>query len=210
MEPGWARYTHSTEVEEGHRSQISVYTLGQTCIDIAGCWLTRTSTPGRACWGGEAPVTCAADRHTISTEGWPTESGEISLVYTPQGVGIGTAMHLVTTTSSSANQPSGFYLYRISETGSLVFGMRRGDTVHGQNTQVLAWENGRSYHIRVRWSPERAEIWRDGVLLRSWVPTVVPDSHPDVAFIGINVFGGNPAQGSIRSLTIRSYEEVSP
>src|SRR5690606_38581964 len=48
-------------------------------FDIAGCWLTRTSTPGRPCWGGAAPVTCAADRHTISTEGWPTEAGEICI-----------------------------------------------------------------------------------------------------------------------------------
>src|SRR5690606_7936775 len=45
-------------------------------IDVIGCWLTKSDTPGRPCWGGEAPVTCAADRHTISTEGWPTESGE--------------------------------------------------------------------------------------------------------------------------------------
>src|SRR5690606_10515488 len=61
--------------------------LTPASVDVKACWLTHTSTPGRACWGGEAPVTCADDQHTISTEGWPTESGEISLVYTPQGVG---------------------------------------------------------------------------------------------------------------------------
>src|SRR5690606_21522952 len=50
-------------------------------FDVAGCWVTKTDTPGRPCWGGEAPVTCAADRHTISTEGWPTEAGEISITW---------------------------------------------------------------------------------------------------------------------------------
>src|SRR5690606_18352994 len=118
--------------------------------------------------------------------------------------------YLVSTTGGGENQPSGFYMYRITASGALVFGLRRGDTLSGQSTGGLAWENGRSYHVRVRWSPERAEIWRDGVLLRSWVPNVVPDSHPDVAYIGMSVFGTLQAQGSIRSLTVRSYEEVSP
>ena len=184
--------------------------LSPASVDVRACWYTHTDTAGRACWGGEAPVTCDGDRHTVSTEGWPTESGEISLVYTPQGVGIGTWMYLAATTAIGEARPSGFYLYRISASGALVFGLRRGDTISAQATQGLEWENGRSYHVRVRWSPERAEIWRDGVLLRSWVPTVVPDSQPGTAVIGTHLSGTNPAQGSIRALTVRSYKEVSP
>lgn len=206
---GWGTYSCSTELEEAGPLTAKIWPQSMVGVDVIGCWLTKTDTPGRACWGGEAPVTCAADRHTISTEGWPTESGEISLVYTPQSVDIGST-YLVNTTGGGENQPSGFYMYRITASGALVFGLRRGNTLHGQTTPSLAWENGRSYHVRVRWSPERAEIWRDGVLLRSWVPNVVPDSHPDVAYIGMSVFGTLQAQGSIRSLTVRSYEEVSP
>src|SRR5690606_22191486 len=58
---------------------------GPASVIVAGCWLTKTNTPGRACWGGEAPVTCARDRHTISTEGWPTTSGSMRFVVTLLG-----------------------------------------------------------------------------------------------------------------------------
>src|SRR5690606_41228436 len=112
-------------------------------------WCAHADSAGRAGWGGAAAARCEGDRHTVSTEGWPTESGEISLVYTPQGVGIGTWMYLAATTAIGEARPSGFYLYRISASGALVFGLRRGDTIAAQATQGLEWENGRSYSARV-------------------------------------------------------------
>src|SRR5690606_9692762 len=32
--------------------------LTPAVVDVQFCWYTHTATPGRACWGGEAPVTC--------------------------------------------------------------------------------------------------------------------------------------------------------
>src|SRR5690606_38991997 len=114
LSPEWRQYSRTASISAGGVIAPRIYTGDGSStsdpVDIMGCWLTQSDTPGRACWGGEAPVTCVADRHTISTEGWPTESGEISLVYTPQDVGIGTAMFLVATTGGGASDPSGFYL----------------------------------------------------------------------------------------------------
>jgi len=181
---------------------------GSGHVDVVGCWLYRYADSRRPCWGGNAPVQCGEDRHAISTDGWPTESGEISLVYTPQAVGVSYNMWLV---DSMGFQNSGFDLYRNYASGALVFRLRRrGDGTSSQSTQSLVWEKGRSYHIRVRWSPERAEIWRDGVLLLSWVPTRVPDSHSGTAYIGGGEGSLSRVHGSIRDLRIRSYEEVSP
>src|SRR5690606_24460172 len=79
----WATVSCTLTAEAGGRERAHIWPgvgqEGPASVIVAGCWLTRTSTPGRACWGGEAPVTCADDRHTIGTEGWPTESGEICI-----------------------------------------------------------------------------------------------------------------------------------
>src|SRR5690606_22185658 len=80
----WQVFANTKTLEEGQIPGVSIgpeFTAGDSYIEVAGCWLTKTSTPGRPCWGGEAPVTCAADRHTISTEGWPIEAGEISITW---------------------------------------------------------------------------------------------------------------------------------
>src|SRR5690606_17903463 len=80
----WQRYSCSAEYT-GSAQSVYIYPRPggqQLCIDILAAWLTKTSTPGRACWGGEAPVTCAADRHIVSTEGWPTEAGEVCVTVT--------------------------------------------------------------------------------------------------------------------------------
>ena len=216
--PGSQIHSCTTHITSAPTELAAHIYPGTGHVDVVGCWLVRTlqtiDTTQRPCWGGNAtfnsPITCGEDRHTISTEGWPTESGEISLIYIPQDVVYSTEMYLVATSYIGAGNPSGFYLYRIRASGALGFGLRSGDIRSEQTTQELVWEIGRSYHIRVRWSPEQAEIWRDGVLLHSWVPTIVPDSHPAMAYIGRSPAGGGHVQGSIRDLRIRSYEEVSP
>src|SRR5690606_25187414 len=72
LSPEWRQYSRTASIPAGGVIAPRIYTGDGSStsdpVDIMGCWLTRTSTPGRPCWGGEAPVTCAADRHTISTE----------------------------------------------------------------------------------------------------------------------------------------------
>lgn len=94
----WQTLSCSREVPAPADPVASIYPGGNTTgtpysVDAKAAWVVRGTTPGRACWGGEAPVTCAADRHTISTDGWPTEAGEICLT-TTIGRASGTAVIL--------------------------------------------------------------------------------------------------------------------
>lgn len=203
--PGFQIHSCTTNITRTP-TELAVHIYpGSGHVDVVGCWLYRYADPKRPCWGGKAPVQCGEDRHAISTEGWPTERGEVSLVYTPQDLGSTYSMVLVATETGS-----GFRLNRNRSTGALEFQLRRGSTSSSQSTQSLVWEKGRSYHVRVRWSPERAGIWRDGELLRSWVPTVVPDRYSGTAYIGGGTGVSGAVHGSIRDLRISSYEEVSP
>ena len=175
------------------------------CIDLLATWLTHTDTPGRACWGGEAPVTCAADRHTISTEGWPTTEGEISMVVElnePLSEGRNAWLF----DGRDAGDLMGVNPY-IQPDGRLRF--RVAGTVYGSASPMLTWEVGRPYALRFLRKGGQTYIYRDGALVYSvatpdwaWVPS---------AHLGMNFsFTGPDVAIAIRSLTVRSYEEVSP
>src|SRR5690606_2804295 len=83
----WKVYTHTLEMAAGKKPGVSIgkNDPNTPAIYIAGCWLVKSSEPGRPVWGSEGPVTCARDRHTISTEGWPTTSGVMRFVVTLLG-----------------------------------------------------------------------------------------------------------------------------
>lgn len=87
----WEVVAGTREVTEGSSPSIRVgngsATESPIPFDVKACWLPRSTTPGRPVWGGEAPVSVAPDRHSISTEGWPTEKGEISFTFSPGPIG---------------------------------------------------------------------------------------------------------------------------
>lgn len=202
MEPGWARYTHSTEVEEGQGDAMSVYTLGQTCIDITGCWYTKTSTPGRACWGGEAPVTCADDQHTVSTDGWPTTHGSIEVVFRIDEAPSQFAIIL----DSRSIGDVGFNIHYERATGRLN---------HRQNDQIMEGPTitlGTWYRVRLEREGGDVRMYVNGVLVAAesdW-PAWSYTYQSGAARLGRHAFINNHyTNGPIRSLTVRSYE-VSP
>jgi len=188
-----------TQTITGPPTQMSIHVYsGIGHIDVQGCWLTRTSTPGRACWGGEAYFTCDVDLHTISAEGWPTEAGEVSLVYTPGQV---------------ESVPR--YLISASEIGikGWDFLVSFDDTmtffVHSEvpdfySSDPLTWEP-RPYELRVRWGDGIVSFWRDGVLVGTRTMTQAPKGVPSTALIG-SAGGVLNANGSISSLRVRSLK----
>lgn len=80
----WATYSNTVTATAAGSAMVGVYPAraGAGYMDVAGCWLTKSATPGRPLWGGEAPVSSGPDNHTISTAGWPTTAGEISITFT--------------------------------------------------------------------------------------------------------------------------------
>jgi len=82
----WARFSCTQTVPIGGKGGA---VIGQSTpgpygtVDTLACQNVAASTPGRPCWqaSGAAPFTCAADVHTVSTSGFPTATGEVSITY---------------------------------------------------------------------------------------------------------------------------------
>src|SRR5690606_23600823 len=121
------------------------------------------------CWGGEAPVTCAADRHTISTEGWPTESGEIGLVFTLTNPPEGIHRYIIDGRATGDAERS---ILLVHPDGRLRLDFVAGTgSVFGPTLDV-----GHSYQARLRVAGGQASILLDGVTViaaegvLSWAP----------------------------------------
>lgn len=198
----WHTYSVTRTVQPGQPPGLFVGpNEDQKSILVAGCWLTRTSTPGRPCWGGEAPVTCAADSHTISTEGWPTESGEISFAFqldeAPSGT---TSTYQYILDSRVAEESSTFFAVR----GDGRFFVGGGVP----SASPVTWVAGQTYAIRVRAEGGVVRVWRNGVLIHEAAGGFVWGGA--TARLGARFTNTQQLNGSISSLTVRSYEEVSP
>jgi len=195
--PEWTTVFHTWEIG-GEPTELSVhiYPDGST-LEIAGCWLTRTSTPGRACWGGEAPVTCGADRHIVSTEGWPTTAGEVSVVFRLDAIAGQVAL------IDGRSTTSGLTTVFVENRRLRVF-------MAGFNSGPIGplLEAGKTYRLRLWADSGGMYMSLDGVqvLHRPGIPL----SWSSAAHLGNSVLGIEQINGSIRSLIVRSYEEVSP
>lgn len=199
----WATYSITQTVSEDAPENTSAHVYsGASTVDVIGCWLTRTDTPGRACWGGEAPVTCAADRHTISTEGWPVVAGEVSVIYTPGAIDDETK-YLV---SASTFSLVGWEVY-VRFGSALAFLSHADGSARIVESDPLTWE-ARPYHIRVRWRAGEIVFWRDGVEVgRTSLSQVPAGPLPSTASIGLRLSGASGwIDGAISSLRVRSFE----
>src|SRR5690606_18761744 len=162
-------------------------------IDVAGCWSVRGDTPGRACWGGEAPVTCARDIHTISTAGWPTESGEISVEF---AAGEST-VHRYIIDGRSGDYSAGSRLL-VSHQGRLRLYRPDGSFVEGPEVTL-----GVQHVVLLRPEGERTKVFLDGAEVMdvsgplSWAPT---------ATLGTSYNSSETLNGYISSIRVRSFE----
>jgi len=158
-------------------------------LEVVGCWLPRSDSPGRPCWGGAAPVTCGADRHTISTEGWPTTEGEISWTIRIERL------------PKSGDPVRGIlgvdepHSHRLGLTGSGGFFLRPADGTDAFSPS-LEWEVGRPYSMRLVFTPAGWTLYRDGSVVWSVTRTTAFDWGA-VARVGHNL------DGSISNLRIR-------
>lgn len=198
----WQVFANTKTLEEGQVPGVSIgpaFTAGDSYIEVAGCWLTKSDTPGRPCWGGEAPVTCAADRHTISTEGWPTTHGSIEVEFrideAPQNFAI--------ILDGRSSTPVGFNIHYDTGTGRLN---------HRQDARIMAGptiELGTWYRVRLEREGGDARMYVNGVLVASESDWPVW-SYPYQS--GVAVLGKHSSQtasyvnGPISSLRIRSFE----
>src|SRR5690606_14580875 len=192
----WKTYSATLEMNAGDPGTFSVFSRLRGCVDAIAAWLTKTATPGRACWGGEAPVHCDAGLHTISTEGWPTTEGELSITYTNmQGTWSGESIFIA--------DGSRFQIKAVTDGRIRVFLNGVPTTLPGNP----AWRPlDQVQHIRAVLSAGSLEVFVNGVSVGS-VETG-PNDYSGTARIGSTTTTW--ANGSIRFLRIRNYKEVSP
>lgn len=189
----WKVYTHTLEMAVGKKPGVSIgkNDPNTPAIYIAGCWLVKSSEPGRPVWGSEGPVTCAKDFHRIPSTGIPAEKGVIEwtmkLFRTPNG----TSSLRGILWEDGAGVPNRISL---TNTGSIRLNPGTGAAWH---SPVLTWEERRNYNLRVELSPSSWRVYRDGVLVGSTTPTG-PFSWGSTARIG------DLLNGAISSLRIRS------
>lgn len=182
-----------TQTITGTPTQLSIHVYsGIGHIDVQGCWVTKSDTPGRPVWGGEGPVTCDRDFHRIPSTGIPAEKGVIEwtmkLFRTPNG---GTSALRGILWEDGAGVPNRISL---TDTGRIRLNPGTGAAWH---SPVLTWEERRNYNLRVELSPSSWRVYRDGVLVGSTTPTG-PFSWGSTARIG------DLLDGAISSLRIRS------
>lgn len=187
----------ATIVADGGIAGVRIHPAraGAGCIDVAGCWSVRGDIPGRPCWGGEAPVTCAADRHTISTEGWPSGDGEISVVFTEDVTADADAVRIIL--DSRPGGTIGFSV-RVTTEGDL------GVTSGGSFVRGPALTPGVPYHARFTRTGSTLTVYLNGVkVLERELP---PWEWDTTATLGRHPTGSNIFNGSISSLRVRSFE----
>lgn len=190
----WRIYSYSARYDSTTQ-RVHIYPRPggqQLCIDLLGAWLAKSNTPGRACWGGEAPVTCARDFHRMSAAGFPTTMGEISWVMSLERMPDGGSGLRGIVWADGAPIPN-----RISLMGDGGIRVYTGETAY--TTGPLSWEPGRSYTFRLIMAEDGWKVVRDGELVGSTPPLGSMDWRDTVRL-------GDLLDGAISSLRVRSFE----
>lgn len=187
-----ARHRHATAAMLGGFTGRHFFTILVLLIDSA-CASMR---PRRFSRG---KVTCAADRHTISTEGWPTEAGEISVTFF-----LGPSNnHQYIIDGRAAGDVQGKTLLLVERQNKKL----RLDIVPGQAVTGPILEAGKWYSVKILVRDGRTRVLLDGVEVINVAGT---PQFASTATIGNRFEQDESINGPIRSLRIRSYEEVSP
>lgn len=167
----WERFSCTTTVPQTPMASIwpgsnaGDVPRPQYYVDAKASWVVRASLPGRACWDdSEAPVHCAADRHSVSTDDFPTERGAITIAVTIKDnyFPIGGDVWLLDGRDVSNPEAPNPY---IQSTGRIRF--RAGGVVHGSGSPTLEWDIERTYLLRFEVGGEETRIYRDGVFIYS-------------------------------------------
>lgn len=195
----WGRYFYAV-VYGGSAQRMFIYPRPggqQLCIDLLGAWVTKSDTPGRPCWGGEAPVTCAADRHTISTEGWPTTEGEICI---SAEVGADATIKRWLIDGRGPGETGNSRLVVRQGTNVLALlgpqGLVEGGTVTAGQHRLCVHASGNT----IRLSVDGVVVAQgDAVAPMAWFPmATIGSAYPTT--------GGTEIDGSISSIRVRSFE----
>lgn len=143
----WGTFSCGGTVAAGWRQVAGVFLSDTGYVDAIGCWGVEGSTPGRPCWAedGTAPFACEADVHTISTEGFPTDEGSITLS--------------VTWGEDEARQRGLIDGLTIETNGAL----KQGSVT----SSALAWTVGQTYRVEMRRDGGTVSLHRDGVQVAS-------------------------------------------
>lgn len=182
-------------------------TLGAVASDVGKvrvCYagMHRTGAAGARAVPPITPITTAiaADSHTAPTTGWPTTSGEVSVVYTPNsGSAPSVIQRLLDSRTTSTTQ--GLVLQR-STSNTVTLNVYGAAEVCAAATAALTWTAGVAKTIEARWSDATCEILVDGVSAATGVASGSPSSHDAAANLGASLTGVGQADGWLRSLCV--------
>jgi len=170
---------------------------GATCIDghSVGVNEACVSSVGLECFAAGVGGRTAGDLHTVPTDGWPTESGEIRLQYTPASPTADGEHYLLDTRGIGGS--GGLTVRRAMDDRIVVL----VNGVGSVQTGILEW--GWTTEISVRWTSDTIVIRRDGLQVASSPLASPVQPHGAIAHIG-TIRGGGAfwARGSIRLLRV--------
>lgn len=155
------------------------------------------STP--FCLSTGATTTCNADSASVSTTGWPTAQGSISMTFSPW----------------LSDTPGSLYVfdYWTSGVGGLVFHLTNGEALTMTTADAgatdafasaaLTWTPETNYRLQAVWGAGIAQSFRDGVLLATSTTAKIPLAGPASAYLlssnGTNLY----INGWIKNLEVR-------
>lgn len=212
MADGWYRVTMTfvatatTEFVDLHLGRTSdeaattAYVGAGEYLYIEGAQFETGGTATSYVATGAASATRAADVHVVSSAGWPTTSGEVSLVYTPNSATAPSVANGLVDSRSGAGT-NGVLLYR--ETNNAVYFITYGATqTCSAASAAQTWPAGTDTTLEGRWTATTCEVLKDGVSVATGVASGTPASHDSTANIGSSYLGASQANGWIRSLCV--------
>lgn len=148
-----------------------------------------------------AAVTRNADVHTVPATGWPTTSGEVSVVYTPTSAALPASNHtLVDSTTTGTSQ--GFRLLR-NTSNQIEFAVYAAAQVCAITPTLQTWTADVALTIEARWTPTSCEVFVNGTSIGgAGVATGSPASHDTAANIGSNLDGVGIGIGYFRNVCV--------
>lgn len=172
-------------------------------IIVSGCQLEEASYAGRPCPTGGAAATCATDDLSVSTTGWPTSHGTVSLRYTPEVAdGFGVARYLI----EAADVTSGWWIDigAGGATGELIMYQKSaagaGDYAF---SDAKTWTLGTTYEVSVSWTAAGVVTFeRDGASAGSDTLTDVADGIDSSGHVGTLTGSSGATFGSIADVKV--------
>jgi hypothetical protein len=189
--------SHTVRIFVGSSSDVSV----TGSIDIWGGQLEARNTPSTYRTTTVSTATRSLDRIQVSTTGWPTATGDITIKHTHGSNGNPTASGYLFDTMATNNGVS----LAITFTGTLLGSTGNGTSQSSTSSSALAWVLGQEYTLRMTWSGGTVVIYRDGLSVASGGSKNMPSAHAASAGLGCLVNGNGTTHGYISEFAIRNF-----